>query len=599
MIEVRSLRFDYPHTGGSIEALTGITLSVEHGEFVALMGPNGSGKSTLALCLNGVLLPTAGSVRVDGEDSRDQGARWRIRQKVGLVFQNPDNQFITSTVEREIAFGLENLDVPSREIRDRVEEILAAFTLESYRHAAPHNLSGGEKQKVACAAVMAMAPSWIVLDEPASLLDRRGEAQVFEQIERLRDHGVGVILITQSVREALQADRLILLGDGRVAADRSPPSFEPGEGIESLPTVRLAGLLAQAGVPLGTPPLSPEGLVETLESIRESSSRGPRPLLRSPGFAADAGPDRDPALRRHAGPSAGKAGEITTVRARRKKTVIEVEDIDFSYQEGFRSERPALRDVALAVRAGDLFSLVGPTGSGKSTLALHFNALLMPNRGRVLVQGRPVNNGRRSLAGIRQLVGVALQYPEDQFFLDTVSDELAFGPRNFGLSEDELPDLLDGALTTVGLNPARFLTRSPFTLSYGEARRVAIAAVLAWKPEVLVLDEPTAGLDSHGIRSIVTLMRSLHRTGRTIVLISHDVDLALEECTCAGVLNEGHLLRSGPPQTIVADDLLPQAGLTLPEATRVMRLLRAHGWQVSGAAPSVAAAFAEIAGALG
>ncbi|KPK71155.1 hypothetical protein AMJ71_05300 [candidate division TA06 bacterium SM1_40] len=598
MIEVRDLHFSYRYAGGSIDALRGITLTVDHGEFVAVMGPNGSGKSTLALCLNGILTPTSGAVMIDGEDSGAPGMRWKIRRTIGLVFQNPDNQFITSTVEREIAFGLENLGLPSRDIRDRVERTMAAFSLERYRHTAPHNLSGGEKQKVACAAVVAMEPKWIILDEPAALLDRRGEDQVFQQIERLRDLGVGVILITQNVREALSAERLVLLDRGHVSADRTPPSFEPGEGLESLPAVRLATQLKQNGIGISDLPVTPQALTDELHraygnrsfEIRVSEADHPGPASPSPALALSMPPQPT-------GTSSDTTGAGATPRSP-EQALIEMQDVDFSYRHGLQTERPALCDVDLRIGAGDSFALVGPTGSGKSTLALHLNALLRPDRGRVFVQGEPLTNGKGRLAEVRQFVGVALQYPEDQFFLDTVFDELAFGPRNFGLSESELPNLVAEALTMVGLDPDQFSSRSPFTLSYGEARRAALAAVLSWKPDVLVLDEPTAGLDAQGRGAIVQLMRSLGAAGRTVIIISHDVDLALEECTSAGILDQGKLVRAGPPGTLVADDLLLQVGLALPEVTQVMRHLNALGWPVSGAVASVSHACAEILGAL-
>lgn len=226
MIDVRNLSFSFSETGGQPYALKNVSLTIREGETIAVMGKNGSGKSTFGRCLNGLLQPTAGEVLVDGFSTRDASRLIEIRRRVGMVFQNPDNQIVSATVEREIAFGLENLGLPYDEMHRRVEEMLEIFDLRAHRNRPPHALSGGEKQRLALAAVTAMKPSYLVLDEPTSLLDPKSRKEVLRFVHALHakaaGHAVTTILITQFPEEALTAERLIIFHDGRIVQDGKP-----------------------------------------------------------------------------------------------------------------------------------------------------------------------------------------------------------------------------------------------------------------------------------------------------------------------------------------------------------------------------------------
>jgi len=281
LIEIRELRHVYnPDTPQAVVALDGISLTIDAGEFVAVVGGNGSGKSTLAKHLNALLLPTSGEVRVDGLDTRDRAAVWDIRQRVGMVFQNPDNQLVATVVEEDVAFGPENLGVPPAEIALRVEAALAAVDMLPYRRHAPHLLSGGQKQRVAIAGVLAMRPRCLVLDEVTTMLDPEGRREVLETVRRLNASGVTVINITHSMEEAALARRVIALAAGRVALEGPPAQvFARADILEgmglTLPVVpALARALRADGAPLDERILSTEDLVEALSRLSAAGARG-------------------------------------------------------------------------------------------------------------------------------------------------------------------------------------------------------------------------------------------------------------------------------------------------------------------------------------
>lgn len=274
LIDVRGLHHTY-HAGTpeAVQALSGISLSIEAGEFIAVVGGNGSGKSTLAKHLNALLLPTEGEVRVDGLDTRDPAATWEIRQRVGMVFQNPDNQLVATVVEEDVAFGPENLGVPSREIVQRVEESLRIVGMLDYRRHQPHLLSGGQKQRVAIAGILAMRPRCLVLDEATTMLDPQGQREVMETVRHLNQDGVTVIHITHAMEEAAQCRRVIVLSEGRVAMDGPPADiFARAEDLHRLrlvlpPIPALAHQLRQDGLPIPGGVLSADELAASLARL--------------------------------------------------------------------------------------------------------------------------------------------------------------------------------------------------------------------------------------------------------------------------------------------------------------------------------------------
>jgi energy-coupling factor transport system ATP-binding protein len=441
--------------------LRNVSFALERGEWVVLLGANGSGKSTLARLANGLLLPLEGEVVVDGISSWDHDRLRELRERVGLVTQDPDNQIVSTTVFDEIAFGPQNLGWEPARIYAAVSDALAQVGLpeEDFAQRDPNSLSGGEKQRVVLAATLAMQPFYLVLDEPTSMLDPLARAQVLEATARAVRQGHGVLQSTHILREAGFADRVIVLDRGRVAYDGAP------EGILADEAAGLSyGLTAEPAI------------------------RGLLPVSSDRGRQVDGqGPEKAEALT--------------------------LSEVSFSYPDD-PSHRPVLSDFELRLARGECLLLVGASGSGKSTVLSLAAGLLQPSEGTVLLGSRSPVPGQ---------VGLVFQQPETQLFAQTLSEDILFGPKNLGrelAGTDE--ELVDEVLAAVGLEPARFKKRSPFSLSGGEARRAAIATILALGSDFLLLDEPTAGLDAQGKVFIYELLQALLAEGKGILIATHD-----------------------------------------------------------------------------
>jgi energy-coupling factor transport system ATP-binding protein len=576
-IVTQGLKHVYQLDGSQIEALRGIDLTVQRGEFVALVGANGSGKSTLVKHLNVLLLPSSGAVWIDRLSTSDSRNLWPIRQKVGIVFQNPDNQLVATTVEEDVAFGPENLGIPSQEIRRRVNEALATVDLLEYRLHPPHRLSGGQKQLVVIAGALAMRPECLVLDEPTSMLDPLGRRQVLAALQRLWNDGLTVVLITHSMAEAATAQRVIVMDDGRIALDGSPRDvFAQVERLRDLrldvpPIAQIAHELRQRGMPLPGAILSVDEMVRALEDFRTRIS-----LVNTERIRVNPCPANLVAAAGHAG-------------------LIHIEGLTHIYAPGTLFERTALRDVNLEIRAGENIGIMGPTGSGKSTLVQHLAGLLVPMAGRVLIDNVDTREGPRARAAIRK-VGLAFQYPEDQMFEQNVFQEVAFGPRNLGLTALEIEERVSWALEMVGLAPAMMHSRVPFTLSGGEMRRVALASVLAMRPAILILDEPTAGQDPQSRKELLARIRALHAQGDlTLIVVSHAMEEIAGLVDRIVILRNGHLVADATAREVLSNaQLLHSVGLDVPEPRALMLALRQQDIPVCADVFGVLEAVAEI-----
>jgi energy-coupling factor transporter ATPase len=569
----------------SILALDRISLKLKEGQSVAILGSNGSGKTTLIKLLNALLVPHAGLVLVDELDTKDKATHRSVRQRVGMVFQNPDNQIISTSVEREIAFGLENLALPHEEMKTRVQRALKYFNLEQYRNHPPHKLSGGEKQKVALAAVLSMQPKYLVLDEPTSLLDPLGRNEVTSLIRMLGDEReVTVIHVTQFPEEAAIAERVLVMDQGKIALDGSPLEVfrqedrlnDVGLGVPF--PMRISSALRRRGWSDLSESLTMDGLVDDIaQNIKEG-----RPGSKS--SAADYGPpttDRSFAATDHRPRTTDSGiGGRSTVDGSRASQIM-LDKVTFLYDQGLPTQRRALDSISLEIKKGEFVGLIGPTGSGKSTLAQHLNGLLLPNSGEVLVDGENTREKGIDLKRIRQKVGLVFQFPELQLFEETVYDDVAFGPKNLGLSESEINQRVRESMRSVGLDFEQFASRSPFHLSGGEQRKVAIAGILALKPQTLVLDEPTCGLDIRSTKEIKSLLQKLNSAGVTIVLISHNMDLIAQTAKRIILLDQGQLLAYCEKRELFGDaGKLKSVGLDLPQATEFCRRLAARGVKI-------------------
>jgi len=540
MIEFENVSFAYE---GGCEALKEVNLHIEAGEFVLLCGPSGGGKSTLLMALNG-LVPHffqgqfSGQVLVDGLDTREHPV-YELFTRVGLVFQNPDAQVFAGTVERELAFGLESLGVERREMQERITWAAQVTGITHILNRPPHFLSGGEKQLVVIAAMLALKPRVLALDEPFAHLDPAAVLRVVRALREINRLGVTVLVAEHRLHYVIPyASRIVVMKDGRVVMD-GPPRQVLREHLEEM------GLNIPAPVrlfrDLGLPevPLSVEEAISLLEKHRPPHPSLPSsfpPYLLRKGKRSKDREDTPPAF----------------------PFVIKCQGVSFSF-----NGHEALRDVSLSVERGSILAIVGANGAGKTTLVKHFNGLYKPHKGKVEVLGMDTRKVR--VADLAAQVGLVFQNPYEQLFASSVREELEIGPRILGKRDErwlaELIELFD----LKGL-----LERPPLLLSEGEKKRVAFASVIATRPEIIVLDEPTAGQDEVSRRRLGKLLSQLRSRGHTVVLVTHDLEFAEENAGTWVVLGQGKVLAQGTPHDIMADEALMKAAALVPTDSFVL-----------------------------
>ncbi len=538
---------------GGITALDDVSLELARGERLCVLGANGSGKSTLASVICGLLAPDEGEVELAGEQVCAEGAPdleayRRARRSLGLVFQNPDDQIVTSIVADDVAFGPENLGVPRDQIAARVARELHRVAMDDYAQADPARLSGGQRQRVCIAGALAMEPAVLVLDEPASLLDVRGRLAILRVMGRLAAAGTTLVHVTHFMEEALEADRVIVMDHGRVALAGTPEEvFAQGEKLVELGLeIPFAARLSRR---LGLPWTCDETTL--LDALGETKGTG---SFVSPTHADE-----------------------TNEPVPFVSPVVSVEHAFFSYGRHVH----ALEDVSFEIAPGSSTAIIGQTGSGKSTLLRLLCGLETPDEGRVIVAGNDTTT-RRGRRAARGCMGYVMQHPERQLFAETVEKDVAFGPRNLGLPEGEVARRVTEALELVGLAKRRDV--SPFKLSGGQRRLCALAGILAMKPRVLVLDEPTAGLDPRGRAMLRRVLARLRERGVTLVQVTHSMeDAARADRVLA--LDQAQLVADGAPSEVFSrknERRLTESGLGIPRALRVARELERRGWPPLG-----------------
>lgn len=577
IIKCENVTFNY--AGSERPALNGVDFFVKRGEFVSVIGHNGSGKSTLARLLNGLLEADSGNISVLGMDVSDGKNVIEIRKHVGIVFQNPDNQTVASIVEDDIAFGPENIGVEREEIGRRIDWALSAVGMNDYRTATPARLSGGQKQRIAVAGVLAIKPDVLILDESTAMLDPKGRREVIEVVKKLNEEeGMTIILITHFMEEALLADRTIVMNKGEIALEGTPEQiFESGETLEtfnlSLPRIAvIANNLRAAGMEIKDV-LRPEELAA--EILKNFNNRGI-----------------------YAGQS---SKNVKNGVQNAKEWDIDINDLTYTYSKKSPFAAKALNGVDLHIGEGEFFGIIGHTGSGKSTLIQHLNALIkLPQaekryRKKRIKKGQPapviphisvgqfdLGNKKCDFKALRASVGMVFQYPEYQLFAESVFADVAFGLKNFNkkLSAEEIEQAVKSSIEIVGLNYEEVKNKSPFDLSGGQKRRVAIAGVIVTKPHILILDEPAAGLDPKGKNEIMELLHKLHREWcKTVIIVSHDMDEVADNCTQAAVISNGKVFACGAPSELFKRaDELTSLGLDIPLTSKIARELAKNGF---------------------
>lgn len=612
LVRVERVSFRYPDLPSeAAPALSDLDFQVAAGEFVAVVGGNGSGKSTLARLIGGLHPPTAGHVFVDGLDVAGPTGRAAARRCVALVFQNPDNQIVASVVEDDVAFGPENLGIPPEEIGRRVAAALAAVGMRDHARSSPHRLSGGQKQRVAIAGALAMRPECLCLDEPTSLLDPAGRRDVLRVLQDLHAGGRAIVLITHHMAEAALADRVVVLAGGRLAAAGAPGAILTDGprlwawGLEPPPAVAAWEALRRRRVGLtpADPPLLLEHLAGRLAPRLPRRTGAGGPAARGGGDAGGPGDGGRPGRGEAPGPPprpapAMAADGIFPVPG----GGIRLQAVGYTFPDPSvprRRRMRAIEGVDLRVGPGECVCLLGATGSGKTTVALHCTALIRPEEGLVEVDGlrpwdRPPRRRAPALRAVRRRVGLVFQHPEDQFFEERVLEEVAFAPRNYGVPLQAALAAAREALRTAGL-PAEIAGRSPFHLSGGQMRRVAIASTLAAGPRYLVLDEPTAGLDAPGRAGVLALVRRLKAHGVGVLLVTHRMEEAAALADRIVVLQGGRVAAAGPTREVFSmGPALDLLDLEAPPATQLLSALAAQG----AAVPADALTLDEAADAL-
>lgn len=582
MIKTDNLIFEYEKRDeegnviGTHCAIDEVNLDIEPGQFIAILGHNGSGKSTLAKHMNAILVPSGGTMWVDGKDTKEEENLWDVRQTAGMVFQNPDNQIIGTVVEEDVGFGPENLGVPTEEIWQRVEKSLSAVGMIEYRHHSPNKLSGGQKQRVAIAGVVAMCPKCIVLDEPTAMLDPNGRKEVLHTVEELRkrEH-VTVILITHYMEEVIGADRVIVMDQGHVVMDGT--TREIFSQVELLKKYRLdvpqvtmlAHGLKQRGLDIKEGILTTNELIEALEK---------------------AGDWRQNQKKTYVGHA-----ETVVKKEKKENPILKLEHIEYVYSSGTAYEKRALKDINLDIYEGEFVGVIGHTGSGKSTMIQHLNGLMKATSGALYYNGENIYDEKYNLRQLRNNVGLVFQYPEHQLFEIDVLTDVCFGPKNQGLTEEECKKRAIEALELVGLSE-KYYDTSPFDLSGGQKRRVAIAGVLAMRPKVLVLDEPTAGLDPKGRDEILDQIAYLQKERNlTVILVSHSMEDIAKYVDRIVVMNKGRKMYDGEPKEVFAHyKELEKVGLAAPQVTYIMHALSEKGMHVNTEVTTIEEAVDEI-----
>lgn len=564
IIELKNVSFSYTSniTGESLLAIDDVSMNVKKGEFVAVLGANGSGKSTLCKLINAQLMPKKGDVTVYGMNTKEEEKIWDIRKNCGMVFQNPDNQIVATIVEEDVAFGPENLGVPPAEIRKRVDESLKIVDMLDYKDHSPNLLSGGQKQRVAIAGILAINPDIILFDEPTAMLDPSGRKDVLDTILRLnREQNKTILLITHYMEEAINADRVVVFEQGKIVRDETPQEIfkDPNEirkyGLDSPFVPEMEYLLGDKKT--GCTSFELKDYADcVLKKIKESGKAN---------FDENSYNEfRDEVV--------SESSEFDA------NAEIALKNMSHVYSQDTPFEKTAVGDVTLSIKQGEFVGVIGHTGSGKSTLIQHFNALLFPTSGEVHVEGEKISKDMR-LIGLRQRVGMVFQYPEHQLFEETCAKDIAYGPKNLGLGEEEIDKRVKDAIEDVGLDYEWVKDRSPFELSGGQKRRVAIAGVLAMKPNTLILDEPTAGLDPRGRDEIIEEIRSIQKKNNlTIVYVTHSMEDIARIADRILVMEKGELKYFDKPEKIFKrEEELEHIGLDVPYVVDFMNMLRKKG----------------------
>lgn len=533
------------------ETLKNINSEIKEGEFIVLMGHGGAGKSTLCFSMNG-LIPRflqgtfKGNVYVKDKKAVEYTID-EMAKIVGLVLQDFEAQLFCSSVELEVAFGLENLGLNLKEMEERIRGYLDFVGLLDRRKAPISYLSGGQKQRLAIGAVLAMEPEVVVMDEPTTDLDPTGKNHILSISEMMRDKKRTLVMVDNDYEVAIDADSVWLLRDGELFLKDSPEKV-----LSDIEALKLCGVMVPPTIEFFNKMGWHERPLNAKEAIIYIKERHPE-IIR---------PDRTLKINKH--------------YEYYEQAIIETRDLFYRYPS---SSKDVLKNINLKIKQGEFIAILGQNGSGKTTLAKHFNRLLKPASGEVLVRGKRTTDYRQH--ELARIVGYVFQNPDNQIFAQTVWDEVAFGLKMLGEDQINIKKNVEEALSITGLSG--YEDKSPFLLTKGERQRVAVASILSVKPEVIVLDEPTTGLDYSHQLNVMNMLKELNRRGRTIIIITHHMWVAEQYATRVIILKDGVVIADGPTRDIFfKEDLLREASLMPSQTVRLSNYLKTQSMTVDG-----------------
>lgn len=549
-------KFNFTFPGNEEPFLKNINMFINKGEFAVIVGPSSCGKSTLGLCLVG-LYPNVlggevqGKIEIGGL-SLKQAETEEIATKAGIVFQDPDSQFCNLFVEEEIAFGAENLLVKKEEIIERVNKYLKFVNLEGFNLRRTSELSGGQKQRIAIASVLSMEPEILILDQPTANLDPTGKREIFETLFKLnQETGITLILIEHQIDELIKyVDKLIIMQKGQIIMQGEPRKLLEKEchfleqyGLWVPEVSRIGYAMQKSGLKMKQFPISPEELVE---SIKEN-------LLPLKKKFND------------------KRTTNTLSNEDNNENIIEVENLVFSYP----GKPNTINDISFNIKKRSIIAIMGENGSGKSTLSMLLIGLLKPDSGKILLNN--IDISKQKVSNICSQIGYVFQYPEHQFITTTVRDEIAYGLKNANISQEETNNLIDNTLRIVELDGLD--ERHPLTLGMGEKRRLSIATMIVKKPKVLILDEPSAGLDYKNCEHMMTIINNMHDEGVAIIMITHTTYLVAKYVEDILLMNKGKLVFCGKTKDLFKKlDLIDTNAIEKPEILKTCELLKEAGY---------------------
>ena len=564
MIEIQELTFKY--SGAKKNALDKISLEIEKGGFVGIIGESGAGKTTLCNCING-LIPHHytgdfyGSVKVDGADTFEINAG-KLALKVGSVFQDIESQITGYFVEDEILFGLENFGIPADEIENRITSSLETLGISELRHKEISSLSGGQKQKVVIAAILALEPEVLVLDEPTGELDPASSVQIFEMLKKLNEEkGITIIVAEQKIMLLCEfVKKLVVLEHGtcvhygEIRSTLTHQREMEEAGINCPRVLTLTGKMVDQG-------LAPAGMKaedriclnaeEAAEFVKKVMGKN-LPDSKDPRVKPDNDSTADlsfPGLTRESSSS--------------DDVVLEFSNVGFSY-----NETANVHDLNVKVHKGDFISIIGSNGAGKSTFSKLTNGLLKPSVGDVLVLGE--NTKQQKVSALAKHIGFLFQNPDRQICCSTVREEIAFSLRNNGITEEEIKARVAKTLEEFGFDG----DTEPFNMSRGQRQRLCLACLIALNPEILILDEPTTGLDYRECMEVMNRIRQLNENGTTVIMVCHDMEVVLDFAKNVIVMNRGEILGQGQTRGVLSNKvLLNKARLLPPQIAQVAMLL--------------------------